>query len=136
MANMFATEQSRSRARYNLPDLVRMRRSALRTARSLPTGPERNQQRQISASLGRLIRNDDWLAEHVCPDRSPRIAWSWQSIETAPFDLPVELAVIDEEGPHALVFPCVRVVGGWSDVKNGIRVFVHPTHWREWRRLN
>jgi hypothetical protein len=136
MANMSATEQSRSRVRYNLPDLIRMRRSALRTARSLPLGSERNQQRQISASLGRLMRNDDWLAEHVCPDRSSRIAWSWHSVDTAPFDLPLELAVIDEEGPHALVFPCLRSGGGWSDAKNALRVFVRPTHWREWRRLS
>jgi hypothetical protein len=30
----------------------------------------------------------------------------WLPIHTAPFDAEIELAVIDREGPHALVFPC------------------------------
>jgi hypothetical protein len=29
----------------------------------------------------------------------------WQPITTAPFDRDLELAVIDYEGPHSLVFP-------------------------------
>lgn len=57
--------QDKRQALYNLADLVRMRRTALRTARSLPIGSERNQQRQIAASLGSLVRNEDWLAEHL-----------------------------------------------------------------------
>jgi hypothetical protein len=54
--------------------------------------------------------------------------WSCQAIDAAPFDLPLEPAVIDKEGPHALVFPCRRIDGGWADAK-GRRVFVRPTHW-------
>jgi hypothetical protein len=132
---MSATERSRKPARYHLPDLLEMRRTALRTARSLPMGPERNQQRQIAASLKTLTKNDDWLAEHVLRVEPSRIGWSWHSIDTAPFDLPLELAVIDEEGPHTLAFPCVRIsVGGWSDTE-GVRVFIRPAHWREWQRL-
>ena len=57
----------------------------------------------------------------------------WKLIETAPFDRDLELAVIDEEGPHALVFPCRRVLMGWMRVENTERVEVHPTHWREWQ---
>jgi len=35
-----------------------------------------------------------------------------QTITTGPFDRDLELAVIDDEGPHALVFPCRRVLKG------------------------
>jgi hypothetical protein len=120
---------------YKLADLIRMRRAALRIARSLPMGSVRNQQRQIAASLGRLVRNDDWLDAHVRHARSSRSVWSWQAIKTAPYDLPLELAVVDDEGPHALIFPCIRIEGGWSDERKGTRVFLRPTHWREWRHL-
>jgi hypothetical protein len=37
----------------------------------------------------------------------------WQSVSTAPFDLELELAVVDGDGPHALVFPCRRALDGW-----------------------
>jgi hypothetical protein len=120
---------------YKLAELVQLRRTALRTARSLPIGSNRNQQRQIAASLGRLVMNDDWLDAHVRRDGSSRTVWSWQTIDTAPYGLALELAVVDHEGPHALVFPCLRIEGGWSDARKGIRVFVRPTHWREWRHL-
>jgi len=30
----------------------------------------------------------------------------WQPIRIAPFDIDLELAVIDGDGPHTLVFPC------------------------------
>ena len=57
----------------------------------------------------------------------------WQSIATAPLDRELELAVIDYDGPHALIFPCRRTDWGW--VKSGTRqpIYVRPTHWREWR---
>jgi hypothetical protein len=56
----------------------------------------------------------------------------WQTITSAPFDRDLELAVIDREGPHALIFACRRDAYGWvkADTKN--LVDVHPTHWREW----
>lgn len=57
----------------------------------------------------------------------------WQSVSNAPFDLDLELAVIDPKGRHALVFPCRRIPGGWAKAKNDERVFVYPTHWREWK---
>jgi hypothetical protein len=57
----------------------------------------------------------------------------WQPITTAPFDRDLELAVIDYEGPHSLVFPCRRVLYGW--LKSGTRQYIdlRPTHWREWK---
>jgi len=56
----------------------------------------------------------------------------WRSVTTAPFNRDLELAVLDEDGPHALVFPCRRIVNGWMNAKTQERLDVHPTHWRPW----
>ena len=56
----------------------------------------------------------------------------WQPITTAPFDSDLELAIIDADGPHALVFPCRRILGGWVKAETRSRIDVHPTHWRDW----
>jgi hypothetical protein len=56
----------------------------------------------------------------------------WWEISTAPFDQDLELAVIDSDGPHALVFPCRRILGGWMKAETKERLDVHPTHWRAW----
>jgi len=58
----------------------------------------------------------------------------WESIASAPFDRELELAVIDRDGPHALVFPCRRVAGGWINARSNDRIDVSPTHWRLWRK--
>lgn len=55
----------------------------------------------------------------------------WQPIETAPGGIDLELAVLDEEGAHALVFPCRKGVNGWVD-GDGLIVPIRPTHWRHW----
>jgi hypothetical protein len=39
--------------------------------------------------------------------------YDWQPISTAPFDRDLELAVLGLDGPHALVFPCRRILEGW-----------------------
>jgi hypothetical protein len=57
----------------------------------------------------------------------------WQEIATAPFERDLELAVLDMDGPHALVFPCRRIVGGWKKAGTRERIDVRPTHWREWQ---
>jgi hypothetical protein len=56
----------------------------------------------------------------------------WHSISTAPFDRDLELAVIDADGAHALVFACRRIPGGWMNTRTRERVDVWPTHWRLW----
>jgi hypothetical protein len=56
----------------------------------------------------------------------------WHPISSAPFDRDLELAVIDRDGPHALVFPCRRILGSWINAETKERINVHPTHWREW----
>ena len=60
----------------------------------------------------------------------------WQIISSAPFDRDLGLAVIDEEGTHALVFACRRIAGGWMKAATKERLAVRPTHWREWPAAN
>ena len=60
----------------------------------------------------------------------------WQDISGAPFGQDLELAVIDYDGPHALVFPCRRVLSGWIDAETLKRIDVRPTHWRPWRQAS
>jgi len=61
------------------------------------------------------------------PDRE------WRSVSRAPFDCDLELAVIDANGAHALVFPSRRILGGWIKAKTKQRIELYPTHWRKWR---
>ena len=56
----------------------------------------------------------------------------WQPINSAPFARDIQLAVIDNDGPHALVFPCRRILNGWMNADTKERLDVRPTHWREW----
>ena len=56
----------------------------------------------------------------------------WRPISIAPFDRDIELAVIDSEGTHALVFPCRRASAGWRDARTDERLDVRPTHRRDW----
>jgi hypothetical protein len=53
----------------------------------------------------------------------------WHPISRAPF---AELAVLDAVGPHALVFPCRRLLRGWIKAETRETIDVRPTHWREW----
>jgi hypothetical protein len=55
-------------------------------------------------------------------------------VTSAPFDRDLELAVIDDDGSHSLVFPCHRILCGWLDAETKQQIDVHPTHWREWQK--
>jgi hypothetical protein len=71
--------------------------------------------------------------------RSNKIAVSllgWHAISRAPFDRDLELAVLDTDGPHALVFPCQRILHGWVKAETREAIEVRPTHWREWASGN
>jgi hypothetical protein len=57
----------------------------------------------------------------------------WERISTAPYDRDLELAVIEEDRVHPLVFACRRAPDGWIKVATRERIFVHPTHWRPWQ---
>jgi hypothetical protein len=56
----------------------------------------------------------------------------WNPITSAPSGRSLELAVIDNDGVHALVFPCEKGAMGWKNVVTGAPVDIHPTHWRAW----
>jgi hypothetical protein len=58
----------------------------------------------------------------------------WEPITSAPYGGELELAVIDTDGEHCLVFPCRRTLGGWQNAETGVRIDVRPTHWRAWNR--
>jgi hypothetical protein len=57
----------------------------------------------------------------------------WQLITSAPYDRELELAVIERDDTHTLVFPCRRTREGWINIATGKRVVVNPTHWRAWQ---
>jgi hypothetical protein len=57
----------------------------------------------------------------------------WQEAKFAPAGCDLELAVLDADGPHPLVFPCRRVVGGWVNAATRRRIEISPTHWRYWK---
>ena len=63
----FLYSQKDNQTRYTIAQFIELRRQMLRFARSLPRGPERNERRQIAASLGRLFRNKAWLETHTIP---------------------------------------------------------------------
>jgi len=56
----------------------------------------------------------------------------WESISTAPFGRDLELAVIEADRVHSLVFACRRAADGWIKAQTLERVIVSPTHWRPW----
>jgi hypothetical protein len=49
-----------------------------------------------------------------------------------PVDRDLRLAVINDQGVHALVFPCRKAETGWVHAANGRIVEVFPTHWQDW----
>ena len=58
--------------------------------------------------------------------------YMWQPIANAPFGRDLELAVINRDGTHSLVFPCRRSLSGWIKSMTRELIEVSPTHWREW----
>ena len=74
--------------------------------------------------------------EHYLLEQDCKLArgGEWQPVSVAPFDRDLEIAVINSAIPHALAFPCRRILGGWMDATTKDRLEVQPTHWREWSR--
>jgi hypothetical protein len=61
------------------------------------------------------------------------VVMTWLKIQTAPFERDLEVAVIDSDGTHCVVFPCRRILGGgWVNSLTERPVKIFPTHWREW----
>jgi hypothetical protein len=57
----------------------------------------------------------------------------WEEISTAPYDCDIELAVVEADRVHPLIFACRRTPSGWVKATTRERVSVSPTHWRPWR---
>jgi hypothetical protein len=81
-------------------------------------------------------RITDFTSEHRRRSKIAASLIGWQAILTAPFDRDLELAVLDTDGPHALAFPCQRVLHGWVKAETRKIIDVRPTHWREWANKN
>ena len=58
-----------ARPRYEMAEVFELRRLMLQFAHAMPPGSERNQHRQVAASLRRLVQNEAWLLEHVVQPR-------------------------------------------------------------------
>jgi hypothetical protein len=54
------------------------------------------------------------------------------SFSSVPTERRVHLAVIDDDGVHAVVFPCCRIEDWWVHADTKTKVDVHPTHWCDW----
>jgi hypothetical protein len=50
--------------RYTMVELYELRRVIIKYSRSIPPGPDRNEHRQVAASMRSLTRDRDWLAIH------------------------------------------------------------------------
>jgi len=74
-------------------------------------------------------------SDGILYEDNSRIA-EWCHVSTAPFDRDLELAVLDWEGSHALIFPCRRIIGGWLDAETKEQIDVDPTHWRSWGQVS
>jgi hypothetical protein len=81
-------------------------------------------------------RITDFTCERLRRNKIAASLLGWHAISTAPFDRDLELAVLDTEGPHALVFPCRRILHGWIKAETRKMIDVRPTHWREWASRN
>jgi hypothetical protein len=65
----------------------------------------------------------------INPMRDPSV---WEDISIAPFDHEIEVAVVEGDSLHALVFACRRILCGWINAQTNQRVTINPTHWRSW----
>jgi hypothetical protein len=90
--------------------------------------------------LARSYELSERITDFTCElQRSSKLAASllgWHAISKAPFDRDLEIAVLDTDGPHAVVFPCRRILHGWVKAETRTIIDVRPTHWREWANRN
>jgi hypothetical protein len=61
-----------------------------------------------------------------------RLLRKWLPISIAPSDSDLEVAVINKQGVHSLVFPVCKNGTEWVDAATQERVEIQPTHWRRW----
>jgi hypothetical protein len=74
------------------------------------------------------------LIAYACasPMREENSVSGWRPIGEAPYDAPLELAVIEHGETIVLAFACRRTGHGWANASTGAPVLVSPTHWRPW----
>ncbi len=80
----------------------------------------------------RITDSENLIQIKVRSSFSIHVDRMWNLIASAPFGRSLELAVLDEDGLHALVFPCEKGREGWRHAVTGVRVDIRPTHWRDW----
>jgi hypothetical protein len=61
-----------------------------------------------------------------------RLPEKWTPVSITPPDSDLAVCVIDEQGVHALLFPCRRNESDWADASTRKRIDIAPTHWRIW----
>ena len=91
---------------------------------------------RLEQSWTRLAESFQWSErlERFLLKRGNEALGGWAPISSAPFDCELELAVVEKDEPHALVFPCRRILGGWIKAENQEKLIgFQPTHWREWQ---
>jgi hypothetical protein len=59
---------------------------------------------------------------------------AWKSIDSAPYNIELELSIFADGEYHALVFACRRDGSGWREVGIDRPIHLKPTHWRPWQR--
>lgn len=106
-----------------------LRRIAASTSRSV-TCPVCEQIHHVNPTTGAVLGE---LTEGEKPPEASRpLDMDWKPISTAPYAADLELALIDNDGPHPVAFPCRRIVGGWIAAETNKWITVKPTHWRVW----
>ena len=56
----------------------------------------------------------------------------WLPVSIAPEDADLEVCVIEQSLPHALIFPVRKRGTDWVDAATKKRIDIEPTHWRKW----
>lgn len=106
--------------------------------RAAETSNPENKEDYLLAEQGWLRLADSYaLSERLARfllDQDSKLSrrGEWQPISEAPFDRNLEIAVIKGATPHAVAFPCRRILHGWIDADTRERLNLQPTHWREW----
>lgn len=116
----------------------RARAANARRSAAASSDPERKADYELAAQSWRRLADSYAMSEQL---ERHLIDWTtnlarrgeWRPISEAPFDRDLEIAVIKGSNPHALVFPCRRILGGWMKAETRERIKVRPTHWRDWR---
>jgi hypothetical protein len=60
----YTNRQGVETRRYTMAEFYELRRVIIKHSRSLPSGPARNEHRQIATLMRSLTRDPNWLAVH------------------------------------------------------------------------